>query len=346
MPHQPLYLCYSINDFFVREAGVSLKGFLLNNPDYEPEEVFFLDYGIHPRNKERLDAIASSHGKRITYVGAKPVTDAVRREYPQLGGWRGSMAPNAKAFIEQMLPPYVERLLFLDADTVVTGCVGELQALDMEHTALAAVPVLGFRPGDREAGMRLLSGNSVYFNSGVLLYNLAVWRREGCPQIILNTLRQLSQLTWPDQTLLNNAIPPNLFKPLPLKYNYMSHYIHPWQERPWLRGRHCYTKAEIAEAMQRPVVIHYLGGLVKARPWYEGCKSRRGEEYLRLKALTPWKDSSLAPPYQERVVYKGFLWKWYRCLFSLAQVQPFYFVTRLATALYYRVVGSERELVL
>ena len=52
--NQPkLYLCYSINDFFAREAGISMLSFLENNPGYEPEEVFFIDYGIHPANKQR-----------------------------------------------------------------------------------------------------------------------------------------------------------------------------------------------------------------------------------------------------------------------------------------------------
>lgn len=52
-----LYVCYSINDRFVREAGISLISFFENNPDYEPEEVFFLDYGIYPKNKQRLSSI-------------------------------------------------------------------------------------------------------------------------------------------------------------------------------------------------------------------------------------------------------------------------------------------------
>ena len=50
-----LYVCYSINDSYVPEAGISLTGFFESNPDYEPEEVFFLDYGIFPDNKQRLN---------------------------------------------------------------------------------------------------------------------------------------------------------------------------------------------------------------------------------------------------------------------------------------------------
>ena len=107
-----LYVCYSINDYFVREAGISLIGFFENNPDYEPEEVFFLDYGIFPENKQRLSDIAARYGRRITFIDAKAVTDEVKRSFPKLKGWRGSMAPNAKAFVDMIMPDYVERLLF------------------------------------------------------------------------------------------------------------------------------------------------------------------------------------------------------------------------------------------
>lgn len=51
----------------------------------------------------------------------------------------------------------VERLLFIDADTVVAGSISELMTLDMSDTALAVVPL----------------NDLMYFNSGVLLYHLA-----------------------------------------------------------------------------------------------------------------------------------------------------------------------------
>ena len=63
-----MYICYSVNDFYAREAGISLLGFLDNNPDYKPDEIFFIDYGIHPANRGRLDGIAAHYGKRITYL--------------------------------------------------------------------------------------------------------------------------------------------------------------------------------------------------------------------------------------------------------------------------------------
>ena len=284
-----LYICYSINDFFAREAGISLIGMLENNPGYAPEEIFILDYGIHPFNKGRLEQIASGYGKRITFLTARPVTSGIKQRFPHLKSWRGSMAPNAKAFVEQIVPDYVNRLLFIDADTVVAGSLDGLQDLDMGGSALGVVPM-------NQPSYRF---KKIYFNSGVLLYNLPIWRREGCPEMILGELERKSDLTLPDQMLLNNAIPQRLIKPLPLKYNYLSHYYHPEQERGWLRIGGLYTVEEIEEAIRQPAIIHYLGGWALARPWYEHCRSSKSAEYLHYKALSPWKDSPLFKPFEQ-----------------------------------------------
>ena len=339
MGHPTLYICYSINDFFAREAGISLIGFFENNPDYGPEEVFFLDYGIHPSNKERLNAIAAGYGKRITFLDAKAVTNNVRREFPNLPAWRGSMAPNAKAFVEQIFPDYVERLLFIDGDTVVTGSVSQLQKVDMAGAVLGAVPSNWVTDDIRKGKIVLYSGNSYYFNSGVLLYDLAAWRRENCHQMIVDTLHKKKRFKWPDQTLLNNAIPQRLIMVLPLKYNYVSHYFHPRQELGWMRLGNIHTDEEIEESIQHPVIIHYVGGWTRARPWHEGCLSSRADDYFRYKALSPWKDSPLFPPAKDTCPPKTFMEKWYRRILLQMQVGPsFHLVYGMATI--YSAVGK------
>jgi lipopolysaccharide biosynthesis glycosyltransferase len=283
--NQPkLYLCYSINDFYAREAGISMLGFLENNPGYEPEEVFVLDYGILPANRQRLNEVASRYGRRITYLDARPVTSAVKREFPHLKGWRGTMAPNAKCFVDQIFPGYVERLLFIDADTVVTGSVAELQRMDMGDAALGIVP-------------GIINSERICFNSGVLLFNLPAWRRKGCHEMIISTLQKKIHLELPDQDLLNYAIPQRLLKLLPPKYNYSMHFFHPRQERIRMHKGNICTEEEIEEAIRQPAIIHYLAGWIMARPWHEGCHSRRAADYYHYKALSPWKDEQLLGPY-------------------------------------------------
>lgn len=293
-----LYICYSINDVFAREAGISLIGFLENNPDYEPEEIFFLDYGINPFNKERLNGIAARYGRHISFLNARPVTTKVKQDFPVLKGWRGTMAPNAKAFVDKIFPDYVERLLFIDADTVVAGSLSWLKHLDMEGKALAVVPENRSCESIRRGKLKLENGSRYYFNSGVLLFNLPVWRSEKCHDMIIDTLKKDIDLEWPDQALLNNALPDRLLQRMPPKFNYMSHNYHPLQERGWLRIGHFYTEGEIDEAIRHPAIIHYLGGWGQARPWYQHCNSRKSDEYFRYKALSPWRDTPLFRPYE------------------------------------------------
>ncbi|MBO4802358.1 MAG: glycosyltransferase family 8 protein [Bacteroidaceae bacterium] len=291
-----LYLCYSINDLSAMPAGISLMSFLENNPDYEPEEVFFLDYGIRPANKQKLDSIATHYGRRITYLKATPVTNDIKQRFPHLGTWRYTMAPNAKPFMDQIVPEYVERLLFIDADTLVTGSVSDLMHLDMEGAALAAVPQCWESYLMRQGVMKLYSGSDMYFNSGVLLYDLNTWRREDCHQMVIDTLQKKKQFYSPDQTLLNNAIPGRLQKQLPLKYNNLTHWLHPRQELKYLRTGNIHNEEEIQEAIDHPVIIHYTGGDHHARPWHKGCRSRRQKAYQLYWARSPWKDVPPFPP--------------------------------------------------
>ena len=301
-----LYLCYSINDFYAREAGISMLSFLENNPGYEPEEVFFVDYGIHPRNKERLNGIAARYGRRITYLNGRPVTSEVKRQYPNYLAWKGSMAACIKPFIDKIMPDYVQRLLYIDADTIVAASVEELQQMDMGDAVVAGTISNMMGHALKNHWYELYSGNTQYMGSGVLLFDLKNWRRENCYEKMIGVLQKKKNLRLPDQMMLNNAIPQRLMKVLPTKYNFTQSNLHPWQVYHWLRQFDILPEEECREAIDHPVIIHYLTGWALSRPWHEGCYSHRKEEYYRYKALSPWKDDPLLPPIQKLYPPKGF----------------------------------------
>lgn len=309
MSQPELYICYSVNGFFAREAGISLLSFLENNPGYEPEEVFFVDYGILPANRAKLDSIAARYGKRITYLNGRPVTSEVKRQYPNYPAWKGSMAACIKPFIDKIMPEYVQRLLFIDADTIVAGSIRELQEMDMGDAVVAGTISDMMGHALKNHWYELYSGNTQYMGSGVLLFDLRNWRREDCYQKMVYVLQRKKNLRLPDQMLLNNAIPQRLMKVLPTKYNYTMSNYHPWQVYRWMRRYGILSEEECREAIDHPVIIHYLSGWELARPWHKGCRSHRKEEYYRYKALSPWKDDPLAPPIQKTHPPKGFYQK-------------------------------------
>ena len=326
MKQPTLYLCYSINDFYSREAGISMLSFLENNPGYEPEEVFFVDYGIHPVNRAKLDGIAARYGKRITYLNGRPVTSEVKRQFPNYRAWKGSMAACIKPFFDKIMPDYVQRLLYIDADTVVAGSIEELQQMDMGDAVVAGTISDMMGHALQNHWYELYSGNTQYMGSGVLLFDLGNWRREDCYQKMVGILQRKKNLRLPDQMLLNNAIPQRLMKVLPTKYNYTMSNYHPWQEYRWMRRYGILPEEECREAIDHPIIIHYLTGWALARPWHEGCRSHRKEEYYRYKALSPWKDDPLAPPIEKLYPPKGFNQKFlFWSLMQTMKPRPYFF---------------------
>ena len=61
----------------------------------------------------------------------------------------------------------------------------------------------------------------------------------------------------------------------------------------------------------------------------------RQEEYYRYKALSPWKDSPLFPPYQDPDPPKDFMGKWHRRLLKLVADSPSYVLTQAEAQLYF-----------
>ena len=90
-----------------------------------------------------------------------------------------------------------------------------------------------------------------------------------------------------------------------------------------------HTKEEIDEAIQHPVIVHYTGGDHQARPWHEGCWSYRKDEYLRYKALSPWKDTPLLYDYRKKHPRKDFPGKCAMFVYWLMAKQPSHTLTTM-----------------
>lgn len=288
MNHKLLYACYASSDYYARETGISMLGFLDNNPNYEADVIFILDYGILPPNKEKLNGIASRYQKHIEYLPAKTILEGIQKEL-NLENFRGSLATYSRAFIDKIIPDYVERLLYIDSDTVVVGSVDELKSFDMGDAVMAGSVAELFTESMRKGNFKLYTNNQIYITCGIVLFDLYNWRNSGCYQMIERILRVKKRFPCADQTLINNAIPQELLKRLPRKYNYTTHTYNVHQEPKWLAIGNINSAQEIRDAIERPVIIHYPGSPVN-RPWYDESESRRNDDYYKYKKLSPWKD--------------------------------------------------------
>jgi lipopolysaccharide biosynthesis glycosyltransferase len=134
-------------------------------------EFYFLDCGLKPGTLADLQELATKRGIRLNIIRVDatafcdlPTTKAL------------SAAAYARLLIPDLLPKTVERVLYLDADTIVVSDLTALWQTDMGEAAIAAVHDPAATQIEREIGIDVDEGS--YVNSGVMLMNLVVWRDE------------------------------------------------------------------------------------------------------------------------------------------------------------------------
>jgi lipopolysaccharide biosynthesis glycosyltransferase len=134
-------------------------------------EFYILDCGIEPRTLADLTAFAISKGIQLTFIN---VNVTLFRNLPTTRAL--SAAAYARLLIPDLFPSSIERVLYLDADCIVVNDLTALWCFEMGNAAIAAVhDAIGARL-EREIGIDV--DEQGYVNSGVMLMNLAVWRRD------------------------------------------------------------------------------------------------------------------------------------------------------------------------
>lgn len=113
-----------------------------------------------------------------------------------------------RLLLAELLPEDVDRILYLDADTIIQHSLNELYFTDFDGKLLCACTDW-LQPNDTssawgKAFADLMAQGAVYFNSGVLLLNIAELRkRYQCSDYMALYQTYDYQLTYFDQDLLN-----------------------------------------------------------------------------------------------------------------------------------------------
>ncbi len=290
-----LDVCYASSDEFAIHTGISLLSLLDNNQGVIGN-AYILDYGILENNKQKLTGICQKYDVSCTFVPSKEILTELG-EKTGIQNFRNSYATYSRAFLDKLLPESVDRVLYIDSDTVAKGSVAELCDYDISNKAIigcANSSFYGIRKDkkDRNSDLDVLTGNKLYIQCGVIMYSLANWRKFGCHEMIMETIPKLETLRFADQTLINNAIPDKFFGIYSQKYNLTSHTYCKKRSVAHMVGGDWYTKEDAYDALENAVIIHFAGGPLQ-RPWYTDNGSRYAKWYLKYKALSPWKDVPL-----------------------------------------------------
>lgn len=214
----------------------------------------------------------------------------------------------------QWLPDWIDRVIYLDCDTIVqddlTRLWDETQGDDHEVWAVpdVACPFIDARRGcaDYErfgpylaaitpvANYRELgfSGDEWYFNSGVMILNLAQWRARGRSAELLECLEKNARYIWCWDQYALNVVFRQRWGRLPLRWNFGSHaYDYPVDGQGLHRGP--LLPDEFGNMQQQPAVIHYT---TEIKPWHYYCFHPLREKYHEFLDQTPWQGTRPSRP--------------------------------------------------
>lgn len=187
--------------------------------------------------------------------------------------WYRSLLPEMR--------PDLDRILYLDSDTLVTDSLVPLWETDLGSNRLAAVRnLVDPRFADQPQRVGVPADHS-YFNSGVLLMDLAGMRREdSVRQLYEHANRYRGVSVWPDQDSLNFV------------FQNRALIIHPrWNCQNsffvWPQAAEVFGPETLAEATTGPAILHFEGPPA-TKPWHYLSRHPYRDRYWHHLARTPF----------------------------------------------------------
>ena len=273
---------YASNDNYARHLATSMISLFDRNQDMERIVVYILSVAISEESQAKLLQIADRYGRELQVIELSDIKSRFTYEIDTRGFDISAMG---RLFMGTLLPEKVERVLYLDCDTVVAQPLKKLWELDLKGRLLAAVmePTI-YEAVKMEIG---LEEADPYYNSGVLLIDLKLWRESQTERRLLDFYgAKNGSLFACDQDTINGALKGEIL-PMSPRYNYFTNYRYFSYENlvchaPWYRK---VPKEAFAAAKKRPAVIHYMGD---ERPWIAGNLNHYRKAYEHYLAETPW----------------------------------------------------------
>lgn len=301
-----VHICYTGDEGYAMQIATSLVSVLENNQGTSITFYILCD-NYSDMTKKRFEDIERAYKTTIQIIDITQymvqLEDTVFYQEPDIGKNGLITFMYARLFVDSALPKDVEKVLYMDADTIVLGNIKELYETKLDSTCIVGAirdiwPVsYNTKIGHTE--------QDLYFMSGLLLIDLRCWRKENIEEQILAHMHKVkTKYFMHDEDVINVCLK-NRIDTLPLKWG-MTYIIRAYKPEQilWFCGKTeetFYTKKEIEEAQNDIALIHYAGDYY-GRPWMfpQACEDSR--TWYKYFMKTPWKNKVTFP--QKTIKYQ------------------------------------------
>ena len=284
-----LNVLFSSNDDFCPYLGVSLYSFLEHNHDeFENINIFIFDDGIGDDNKDKLNQISKQFNQELSFIKVSDIQSRFGNEIHSMEKEGVSSLTTYSRLFTSSIIKDVDRLLYLDADSLILGSFKELWDIDLENYYIGAVEdLLSIDVIKENIGM---DSNQGYINAGFLLINLKKWREDKIEEKFLDFQRKTQdKFIFHDQGIINGVCKDHILYLHP-KYNLISIFHGIEYEKIIKLGglTDYYDKETVEDAQENPIFVHFSGGDLN-RPWFNRQQPYH-ELYYEYVNKTPFKD--------------------------------------------------------
>lgn len=249
-------LLVTCDENYISPLNVMLMSVISSNPD-----VFFNVYLLHECIDEQRMAttrkLLGSKGKLIMIqINEKQMVHApITQRYPKEMYYR--------IFASKYLPDTLDKVLYLDPDIVVINSLENLYDIRLEDDYYAAASHTGELLTEFNRVRLDMEEGAPYINSGVLLMNLQLLRKEQNYEEIYSAIETLkSRLILPDQDIISSLYGSKIMELDPSIYN--------MTERLYQKRILFEKDYDLNRVQSETVIVHYIG---KNKPWrgkYQG----------------------------------------------------------------------------
>lgn len=278
---------YTCDNNYVWLMGISIISLFENNKGLKDLKVYFLGENISQQNKNELKKIGDKYNRKIEVIDVPKLNIP-----PSLVSARWPLSAFTRLFSGLILPRDVEKILYLDCDTIITGDISELE--NIQFNGSIAMGVKDCISGTYKKNVGLDKG-SPYINAGVILFDMVALRKVNINEQIESYMNKyVKYINYADQDILNGMFK-GMIGELNPKFDVMTiDAVHTYEEIQQLRRpTNFYKKDELEVAVKTPAIIHYTTNMTVVRPWFSNTDHPFADEFKKYMAMSVWKDKEL-----------------------------------------------------
>lgn len=251
----------TLNSNYLKVLVVMLKS-LAHSNKYKKFDVYVMNDSL---TKKDIEYLKENSFKNINIIDLK-VSDKefnkspVTKRYPKEMYYRILAA--------YYLPKKVDKILYLDPDLVVINKIDKLYNINLDNYYFAAAShIWGLLQTFNQIRLRMRREN-IYINSGVMLMNIKLLRREQDKQDVYDFIKKnKNNLMLPDQDVLSGLYANKILPLDPYAYNMTEKLLNQTYFMPHINTRWI---------EENSVIIHYCG---KNKPWNKKYKGSLNKFY-------------------------------------------------------------------